>query len=189
MLPFIPALYAVLPIPHQCSACLAGMRLGAPAPCTCTCAHSSAGLHCLTRQMSASRPAVQVKHKYTPRLAELFTETFCWLPLAHCLCGKVLVVHGGLFSRDGVTLDEIRRIDRNRWGPGAACAGPSGCLASSIPSGRQWLGRRSRRSSRIWQALSVALRESCQPMQACRSWLHPVLCARPGWWGPECPCA
>lgn len=57
---------------------------------------------------------MQVKHKYTPRLAELFTETFCWLPLAHCLCGKVLVVHGGLFSRDGVTLDEIRRIDRNR---------------------------------------------------------------------------
>ena len=76
--------------------------------------------------------SVQVKHKYTPRLAELFTETFCWLPLAHCLCGKVLVVHGGLFSRDGVTLDEIRHIDRNRLGPWAACADPSSCLASSI---------------------------------------------------------
>jgi hypothetical protein len=27
------------------------------------------------------------------------------------------VMHGGLFSRDGVTLDEIRKIDRNRQPP------------------------------------------------------------------------
>jgi len=31
----------------------------------------------------------------------------------HC-AGKVLVMHGGLFSRDDVTLDEIRKIDRFR---------------------------------------------------------------------------
>lgn len=31
-----------------------------------------------------------------------------------CVTGKVLVVHGGLFSKDGVTLDDIRKIDRFR---------------------------------------------------------------------------
>jgi serine/threonine-protein phosphatase 5 len=27
------------------------------------------------------------------------------------------VVHGGLFSRDGVTLDDLREVDRNREPP------------------------------------------------------------------------
>ncbi len=69
----------------------------------------------------SSSPAVdapvsvpQVKAKYNATLMDLFREAFCWLPLAHCLNGKVLVVHGGLFSRDGVTLDELRAIDRFR---------------------------------------------------------------------------
>jgi serine/threonine-protein phosphatase 5 len=44
---------------------------------------------------------------------ELFNEAFCLLPLAYCIGKKVLVVHGGLFSEDGVTLDQIRAIDRN----------------------------------------------------------------------------
>ena len=30
---------------------------------------------------------------------------------------QVLVVHGGLFSRDDVTLDDIRKIDRRREPP------------------------------------------------------------------------
>lgn len=62
----------------------------------------------------ASAAALQVKAKYNATMADLFREAFCWLPLAHCLNGKVLVVHGGLFSRDGVTLDELRQIDRFR---------------------------------------------------------------------------
>lgn len=41
-------------------------------------------------------------------------ETFCWLPLAYCLNKQVLVLHGGLFSEDNVTLDDIRRVDRFR---------------------------------------------------------------------------
>lgn len=56
----------------------------------------------------------QVKAKYTPQMAELFREAFCWLPLAHVLNKRVIVVHGGLFSRDGVTLDDLRKIDRSR---------------------------------------------------------------------------
>ncbi|XP_065216869.1 serine/threonine-protein phosphatase 5 [Planococcus citri] len=59
----------------------------------------------------------EVKSKYTAQMADLFTEVYNWLPLAHCINKKVLVMHGGLFSRDGVTLDEIRGTDRNRQPP------------------------------------------------------------------------
>lgn len=59
----------------------------------------------------------EVRSKYTAQMAELFTEVYNWLPLAHCLNKRVLVMHGGLFSRDDVTLDEIRQIDRNRQPP------------------------------------------------------------------------
>ncbi|PNF36520.1 Serine/threonine-protein phosphatase 5 [Cryptotermes secundus] len=59
----------------------------------------------------------EVKAKYTAQMSELFGEVFNWLPLAHCLNTRVLVMHGGLFSRDDVTLDEISKIDRNRQPP------------------------------------------------------------------------
>ncbi|CAB0031866.1 unnamed protein product [Trichogramma brassicae] len=59
----------------------------------------------------------EVKAKYTAQMADLFTEVYNWLPLAHCLNNRVMVTHGGLFSRDDVTLDEIRKIDRNRQPP------------------------------------------------------------------------
>ncbi|XP_064489746.1 serine/threonine-protein phosphatase 5-like [Ornithodoros turicata] len=59
----------------------------------------------------------EVKAKYTPKMAELFTEVFNWLPLAHLINKKVLVMHGGLFSDDKVTLDDIRKTDRNRQPP------------------------------------------------------------------------
>ncbi|KAG0444174.1 hypothetical protein HPB47_014083 [Ixodes persulcatus] len=59
----------------------------------------------------------EVKAKYTPKMAELFTEVFNWVPLAHLINQKVLVMHGGLFSDDNVTLDDIRKTDRNRQPP------------------------------------------------------------------------
>lgn len=59
----------------------------------------------------------EVTTKYTSQMAELFTEVYNWLPLAHCINKKILVMHGGLFSKDGVTLDDIRKIDRNRQPP------------------------------------------------------------------------
>ncbi|KAJ4448197.1 Serine/threonine-protein phosphatase 5 [Periplaneta americana] len=59
----------------------------------------------------------EVKAKYTAQMSELFTEVYNWLPLAHCLNGCILVMHGGLFSRDDVTLEEIKEIDRNRQPP------------------------------------------------------------------------
>lgn len=33
-----------------------------------------------------------MKHKYTAQMAEVFRETFCWLPLGFVVGGKVLVV-------------------------------------------------------------------------------------------------
>jgi len=59
----------------------------------------------------------EVKAKFSVQMGELFKEAFNWLPLAHVLNGKVFVVHGGLFTKDGVTLDEIRALDRNREPP------------------------------------------------------------------------
>lgn len=39
------------------------------------------------------------------------------LPLAFVIEQRIFVTHGGLFSRDGVTLDEIRQIDRFKQPP------------------------------------------------------------------------
>jgi len=59
----------------------------------------------------------EVASKYNGKVFDLFTETFNWLPLSACLNKKVIIVHGGLFSKDGVTLDDIRKIQRNRQPP------------------------------------------------------------------------
>ncbi|XP_014670214.1 PREDICTED: serine/threonine-protein phosphatase 5-like [Priapulus caudatus] len=59
----------------------------------------------------------EVKSKYTPQMGDLFTEVFNLLPLAHCINNKVLVMHGGLFKDDTTTLDDLRKIDRNRQPP------------------------------------------------------------------------
>lgn len=54
----------------------------------------------------------EVKSKLSDTFVELFAEVFCCLPLAHVINNKVFVVHGGLFSVDGVKLSDIRAIDR-----------------------------------------------------------------------------
>ena len=46
----------------------------------------------------------EVKAKYSTQTFQLFTEVFHCLPLCYCLGGKIIVLHGGLFSRDDVTL-------------------------------------------------------------------------------------
>lgn len=62
----------------------------------------------------------EVRAKYSEMMFNLFSETFNALPLSHVIENKVFVTHGGLFSRDGVTLDEIRKIDRISQGqPGS----------------------------------------------------------------------
>ncbi|XP_022944343.1 serine/threonine-protein phosphatase 5-like [Cucurbita moschata] len=59
----------------------------------------------------------EVKTKLNETFVELFSEVFCCLPLAYVLNKKVFVVHGGLFSDDGVQLSDIRAINRFREPP------------------------------------------------------------------------
>lgn len=54
----------------------------------------------------------EVRSKLNETFVELFAEVFCCLPLAHVINEMIFVVHGGLFSVDGVKLSEIRAIDR-----------------------------------------------------------------------------
>ncbi|KAL1332270.1 serine/threonine-protein phosphatase 5 isoform X1 [Arachis ipaensis] len=54
----------------------------------------------------------EVRSKLSDTFVELFAEVFCCLPLAHVINSKVFVVHGGLFSVDGVKLSDIRAINR-----------------------------------------------------------------------------
>ena len=41
----------------------------------------------------------EVKSKYSANMVDLFTEVYNWLPLSHCINNKIIVMHGGLFSK------------------------------------------------------------------------------------------
>lgn len=79
----------------------------------------------------------EVKAKYTDTIFSLFTELFQSLPLAYILDGsseangrKAFIVHGGLFSRDGVTIAEINDLNRN-------CEPDSGIMSEMLWSDPQ----------------------------------------------------
>ncbi|KAG7194338.1 uncharacterized protein KQ657_004550 [Scheffersomyces spartinae] len=50
--------------------------------------------------------------KYSKKIFEAFSESFGALPLATLINQSYLVMHGGLFSNDKVTLDDIRKYNR-----------------------------------------------------------------------------
>jgi serine/threonine-protein phosphatase 5 len=56
----------------------------------------------------------ECKAKYTERVFKLFSESFSALPLATLIGDKYFVLHGGLFSDDDITLDDIRKLDRHK---------------------------------------------------------------------------
>ncbi len=56
----------------------------------------------------------ECKAKYSEKVFKLFSESFSALPLATLVGGKYFVLHGGLFSDDDVTLDDIRKLDRHK---------------------------------------------------------------------------
>ena len=64
-----------------------------------------------------ARGEQEVLSKYDSNVYEAFIRFFFSLPLAHCINKEILVVHGGLFSKDGVTLNDIRKIKRFREVP------------------------------------------------------------------------
>lgn len=54
----------------------------------------------------------EVKAKYDSETYLMFRELFFALPLCYLLNKKIFVVHGGIPSTDGVTLEEIRKVPR-----------------------------------------------------------------------------
>ncbi|KAF8463589.1 Metallo-dependent phosphatase-like protein [Kalaharituber pfeilii] len=56
----------------------------------------------------------ECKAKYNERTFKLFSEAFSALPLATLIGSQYLVLHGGLFSDDNITLDDIRTLDRHK---------------------------------------------------------------------------
>ena len=54
----------------------------------------------------------EVIDKYDEKIFNCFSEFFKFLPLGHIINKEVLVIHGGLFSQEGVTLDDLRKINR-----------------------------------------------------------------------------
>lgn len=63
----------------------------------------------------------ECKAKYNEKTFKLFSESFSALPLATLIGKAYLVLHGGLFSDDKITLDDIRKLNRhNQRQPGQA---------------------------------------------------------------------
>ncbi|KAL5116664.1 Palmitoyl-protein thioesterase 1 [Pleosporales sp. CAS-2024a] len=54
----------------------------------------------------------ECRAKYNERMFKLFSESFSMLPLATLIGKKYFVLHGGLFSDDKVTLDDVRKLNR-----------------------------------------------------------------------------
>ena len=78
----------------------------------------------------------EVLSKYDSAVYEAFIRFFYSLPLAHCINHEILVVHGGLFSKDGVTLDDIRKIKRFKEVP------ESGIMCELLWSDPTWINGR-----------------------------------------------
>ena len=56
----------------------------------------------------------ECKAKYNERTFKLFSESFSALPLATLIGSKFFVLHGGLFSDDKISLDDVRKLDRHK---------------------------------------------------------------------------
>lgn len=67
-----------------------------------------------TSGRSTSRLPPGSRTDQTSRIFKLFSESFSALPLATLIGKKYFVLHGGLFSDDNVTLDDIRKLDRHK---------------------------------------------------------------------------
>ena len=59
----------------------------------------------------------EVKAKYSALMVDVFAEVFCQLPICYVLNDAVFIVHGGLYEQEGITLDDIRAIDRTMEPP------------------------------------------------------------------------
>jgi len=79
--------------------------------------HLSRGNHESTNMNNVYGFKGEVLAKADQFTFDVFTDVFNALPLAHCLNQRVLVLHGGLFEDNSVTLDDIRKTQRFRQPP------------------------------------------------------------------------
>ncbi|KAG5503592.1 hypothetical protein JIQ42_05813 [Leishmania sp. Namibia] len=56
----------------------------------------------------------EVRAKYSAEVFDLFSEVFNALPTGHIINEQVFVVHGGLYSRDDVTIADLQKPNRFR---------------------------------------------------------------------------
>jgi len=56
----------------------------------------------------------ECRYKYNERVYKLFSESFSALPLATLIGKKYFVLHGGLFSDDDISLDDVRKLNRHK---------------------------------------------------------------------------
>ncbi|KAH7031962.1 serine/threonine-protein phosphatase PP2A catalytic subunit [Macrophomina phaseolina] len=56
----------------------------------------------------------ECRAKYTERVFKIFSESFSALPLATLIGKKFFVLHGGLFSNDEISLDDVRKLNRHK---------------------------------------------------------------------------
>ena len=56
----------------------------------------------------------ECKAKYSERVFKLFSESFSALPLATLIGKRYFTLHGGLFSDDKTSLDDVRKLNRHR---------------------------------------------------------------------------
>jgi serine/threonine-protein phosphatase 5 len=59
----------------------------------------------------------EIKAKYNAKMADFFSEIFNYLPLCHVINKKIFCSHGGLFSKNNVTLDDLKKLHRVRQPP------------------------------------------------------------------------
>ncbi|EWM22940.1 serine threonine protein, partial [Nannochloropsis gaditana] len=74
--------------------------------------HEDLGVCCLFGFMR------ECLNKYDETTFAMFVEVFRYLPLATTINGQVLVLHGGLFSTPGVSMEDLQAAPRHEYGQG-----------------------------------------------------------------------
>ena len=75
--------------------------------------------HLINNKVMVGYKHMKMRVLSLPSVSDCFPFIILFLNYSHfnTPCVDFQVMHGGLFSRDDVTLDEIRKIERNRQPP------------------------------------------------------------------------
>ena len=76
------------------------------------CIHMNRGNHEAKAMNSMYGFERECKAKYSKKAFKAISELFNMMPLGHIINGKVLIVHGGLFQDESITIDAIQGMDR-----------------------------------------------------------------------------